>query len=570
MYPVKLSKSPRIVHLYFGLALSFVFTPLIAADREWDGGDGSWSDSGNWTSGIAGSGDVAIFNGTDNDIDQIITLDGNRRVQRLDFNNLGTTLFNPGSGGILEVQPPSNPRTVVNFGPGAGAVTINTDFSIIESGTGTRDFIFNLGDSDLSVNGQFRSTQRGQRNWQINGDSGTLNLNGGMFLSHDTTSTGNTRNNFFTGNGTVVLGGAISQGPNISTLATASGFTGVLRLVNTSNDMTGSNRITHNGGTLQFANNVDPALGATGEILWNGGNLAAFGGPQSVSVNFNMNPGGSMEFSGNEELTLTGDLFTNAPGDMTLRVSNTARTILEGDYLMNRVGSGSEINRNRVIEIDSGAHFRVDGNLTVSDPGAGINLTILGGGILELTNDNDYSNSGGSTVLQSGTLLANNTVGSATGTAPLTIDGGTLGGDGFIAGNVTINTGGTVNPGNSIGELTFLNDGIFNDGSIFAVELGASNTSDLLNVSGNLTLGATSILDILNAQAGTFTIATYNTLLGEFGQVTGLDAFDWSIDYATGNSITLTVIPEPGTYALIFAGLAFGLVIIRRRFRTAK
>ncbi|MCC5850309.1 MAG: PEP-CTERM sorting domain-containing protein [Verrucomicrobia bacterium] len=537
----------------------------LAADREWSGGDGSWGDTGNWASGIAGSGDVAIFNGTDNNIDQAITLDGTRRVQRLDFNNLGTTTFNAGTGGILEVRPPSNPRTVVNFGVGAGAVTVNTDFSVIEESTGTRDFIFNLGDSTLNVNGQFRSTQRGQRNWEVNG--GTLNLAGGMMLSHDTTTTGNTRNNFFTGNGTVILGGGIDPGANHSTLATASGFNGILRLVNTSNDMSGSNRITHNGGTIQFVDNVSPALGATNELQWNGGKIAAHGGPQSVSTNFNMNAGGSMEISGSEDLTLTGNLFTTDPGDMTLRVSNTALTNLEGAYLMNRSGSGSDINRNRTIEVDTGSTFRVDGNLTVSDPGSGITLTVQGGGILDLRNDNDYSNAGGSTTLQSGLLLANNNTGSATGTGAVFINGGTLGGNGFIEGDVTVNAGGTVNPGKSIGILTLNNDATFNDDAILSIELGAGNTSDLLDIGGALNLGNDSILNVINASFGTYTIANYGTLNGTFGSVSGLESFeDFTLDYGSGSgdSITLTVIPEPGTLMLL--GIALGaLAIFRRR-----
>lgn len=79
-------------------------------------------------------------------------------------------------------------------------------------------------------------------------------------------------------------------------------------------------------------------------------------------------------------------------------------------------------------------------------------LTKSGTGILTLTNANMYS---GATKVDGGTLLVSNTTGSGTGTGPVMVHtNGTLGGTGIISGAVTLNAGGTVSAGVSVGTLT--------------------------------------------------------------------------------------------------------------------
>jgi autotransporter-associated beta strand protein len=65
-------------------------------------------------------------------------------------------------------------------------------------------------------------------------------------------------------------------------------------------------------------------------------------------------------------------------------------------------------------------------------------LTKIGTGTLTLTGANTYT---GETKVLEGTLLVNNTAGSGTGSGPVSVDGGTVGGSGVIAGAVTIGTG---------------------------------------------------------------------------------------------------------------------------------
>ena len=59
-------------------------------------------------------------------------------------------------------------------------------------------------------------------------------------------------------------------------------------------------------------------------------------------------------------------------------------------------------------------------------------------GILDLTNANTYS---GGTTIRDGTLRVRNTTGSATGSGPVLVKSGALGGNGSIAGAVNVGAG---------------------------------------------------------------------------------------------------------------------------------
>src|SRR5262249_53568887 len=81
--------------------------------------------------------------------------------------------------------------------------------------------------------------------------------------------------------------------------------------------------------------------------------------------------------------------------------------------------------------------------------GAG-GLVQKGTGTLVLTNANSYT---GLTTVSAGTLKVNNSTGFGIA-GNVTVNAGTLGGSGTIAGLVTIGSGGHLAPGNSVGTLT--------------------------------------------------------------------------------------------------------------------
>jgi autotransporter-associated beta strand protein len=109
-------------------------------------------------------------------------------------------------------------------------------------------------------------------------------------------------------------------------------------------------------------------------------------------------------------------------------------------------------------------------------------VTKNGGGVLALTNSNTY---GGGTTVSAGTLLANNSSGSATGSGGITVaSGATLGGTGAVSGAVNVAAGGTLSPGASIesletGTLTF--SATASIASALKFEIGTGGQADLVN-----------------------------------------------------------------------------------------
>ncbi len=135
-----------------------------------------------------------------------------------------------------------------------------------------------------------------------------------------------------------------------------------------------------------------------------------------------------------------------------------------------------------------------------SSGGDGAPLTKAGGGTLVLSADNLYT---GATTVQEGTLLANNTTGSATGPNTVAVrPGATLGGTGIVAGMVTA-TSGNIAPGQVVGTLTLAGGVNLSSGGIYVWDLAANSTNnpgtdfDVLAVTGgSVVLGGTSQLQL--------------------------------------------------------------------------
>jgi hypothetical protein len=243
------------------------------------------------------------------------------------------------------------------------------------------------------------------------------------------------------------------------------------------------------------------------------------------------------------------------PTNNTLALFNTRATITEsrvlgtgpitlgGSTLTLKQGSVDSSNNPISIIGASALSFTNGANsLSGSLTGAGpLTLDLPTGTLLTLRGDNsDFS--GSLVVSNSGTLLVNNTIGSGTGTGPLTVlTTANLGGNGVIGGPVTVN--GTLSPGgNGVGTLTISNNLTVNSGAILSCALGTS--SDRTVVSGNLTLGGTLSL----TDAGGFTNGTY-TLFGYGGtfNYNGLNlsaapaGYAYAISTATPGQVDLVV-----------------------------
>src|SRR5206468_11690645 len=108
-------------------------------------------------------------------------------------------------------------------------------------------------------------------------------------------------------------------------------------------------------------------------------------------------------------------------------------------------------------------------------------LMKVGSGMLILTGANSYT---GATTVTAGTLRVNNQTGSATGTGLVRVNAGTLGGQGIIAGLVTLGTGG--GPGavlapsggsNQLATLTIQRALTFKADSTYTYKLNTRNPS---------------------------------------------------------------------------------------------
>ena len=188
-----------------------------------------------------------------------------------------------------------------------------------------------------------------------------------------------------------------------------------------------------------------------------------------------------------------------------------------------------------------------------------------GAGTLILSNatGNTYT---GNTTVNAGTLLANNTSNSATGTGAVTVNNtGTLGGTGFIntgANVLTVNSGGTLRGGDGTvaSTLSITNTGAgavtLNTGSIIELALGTSFAHSTLAIAGSLSFASAQIFHFLDFGA---TIGTYDNIITGITDP-GASISTWTITNAgwtgtflydgTGNiDLTLTAVPEPGTWA---------------------
>jgi fibronectin-binding autotransporter adhesin len=306
---------------------------------------------------------------------------------------------------------------------------------------------------------------------------------------------------------------------------------------------TGTATVTVGGGVgvATWTNSAALTVGSTGTATLNintGGLVAATalnGGNATSSVNFN---GGTLRITSTDSASNTINLQSSG-GTIDVPTASTTFTI------------------------------------TSSMTGAG-GLTKTGGATLALSTANGYL---GNTTISGGTLLANNTTGSATGSGAVTVNsGGTLGGTGSVSGAVTVNANGTIAPGTSIESLSTGSVLLAAVSAKLNVELDVDLTpdADLLDVAGTVNLGGGTLnLTLLNAPLTLATPRTYlilrndsaDSVLGTFGAVTGLPSgYLATLNYAysgtdilgrvgTGNdvAVTLSAVPEVGAWFLVAA-----------------
>ncbi len=189
------------------------------------------------------------------------------------------------------------------------------------------------------------------------------------------------------------------------------------------------------------------------------------------------------------------------------------------------------INGNHALALSAASGGRVNFTGQITDGGNTATLNKTGPGVVSLARaaGNTYD---GLTTVSVGTLLANNTSGSATGTGAVTVaSGATIGGSGIISGAVTLQSG---------AGLTF-------DVSTAA----ASHTK--LTLSSTLALGSGGALTI-NAPSGgspatgSYTLLSASSITGTLGTVTLPSGWTGSAS-VSGNNIVLNLTGLPSVSA---------------------
>ena len=205
--------------------------------------------------------------------------------------------------------------------------------------------------------------------------------------------------------------------------------------------------------------------------------------------------------------------------------------------------------------MSSGVNLILNTTGTIPNPISGSASITLAGGAVSLGGASSYS---GGTTVNGGSLLATNTTGSATGTGPVSLASGILGGTGTLTSTVTVEPGSTLAPG--IAGVGVLGTGtlIFQGGSTLALTISGSSTNSL-NVTGDvlpgtatlsITLGATpavnGIFTIINNESadpvnGYFTAPDGVTPLDSNGSsfTVGSTTFRIYYDGGDGNDVVL-------------------------------
>ena len=266
-----------------------------------------------------------------------------------------------------------------------------------------------------------------------------------------------------------------------------------------------------------------------------------------------------------------GTLRINGDGSLGIAPASPTSSMLVIENGTLDLNGSFSLHANRGVTVDHSASTVLVGgshNATIAGVVAGSGgLTKNGTGTLVLSNANTFT---GATAVNQGALILD---GSTHASSAVTVaSGATFGGSGAANGAVTVN--GSIAPGNnSIGQLetgavTWNGGASASSSTDWRFDLGASNSSDQLDITGNFTKGTggffrfdflgssnTGVFDLITWSVGTsFTAGDFSyTNLG--GGLSG----SFSI---TGNTLRFTAIPEP-TGAV--AGLLLGLGLLRRR-----
>ncbi len=300
--------------------------------------------------------------------------------------------------------------------------------------------------------------------------------------------------------------------------------------------------VTDGGRVSTYQLFVGFSAGATGNsvTVTNGGVLEVAGGGlvtnHDVSNTITVSDGGVLQFT-----TATPLITTNsgAGGDITLGNGGVVSFRGVSNVSAAPVAGLTYSGESHTLRLDDAQNASV-ATQTFGDSGTYSRL--------ELRNNGTWNSSG--------TLIIGN--------------GGELTGSGTVNGDVNVQSGGLLAIGESPGTMTFNDNLILESGSVSAFEIDGltgglfdlaqgGDGTQTVTFDGTLNLIFGADFDLL----GDVQLFDFENYLGNFAEIniTGLADGYFAEFNALNGVVTVTVIPEPGTWA--FVGLGLGAIILR-------
>lgn len=433
------------------------------------------------------------------------------------------------TAGTLNITAGSNVASGSTAGLTFGNATSDANGNVIAPGAGTLVTIGNYS----AVNGT------GNRDLVVNG-AGDLTVTGTVTLGN--------RPVLKSGTGTLTLSGAVTSTATEATAGNEWDVSGGVLRLNNAGALPTTAGLALRGGVigLDAFGNFTRALSTTGvanTITWTGSVASGSGGFAAYTADRNVNLGGSVTPA---TVTWNTGGFVPTGSALILGAADADKTVT----FQNPIAFA---NAARTVQVDNGS-AAVDGVLSgiLSSSGTSGGLTKTGAGALSLTNANTYQ---GTTTVSAGTLFANNSTGSATGTGAVSVTAGTLGGSGTITpGSANgISVSGVLAPGgalNTIGTLTLDMGGT--SGTV-AMNSGASFEYQLGLPGGSIgAVGASDLLFLAGASASDFAFNGNNVNFLNSGALGYYKLFDTS----SNNENTWTGLTLDGS-GVVTAGLTY-------------
>ena len=418
-----------------------------------------------------------------------VTVSGSGAVTSTASNAIVAQILDPANNGAVLVErsgPITGAAGIAALTPGGGAVTVNVSNDVTATGTAA---------TAIDVGGA--------------GGLASVNVAGGTILA-----TGAGISAISTGNGGVRVN---MTGGQVGTAAQRTGGIGIS---------------TFTQGTAGDINITANSVFSTGD-----GIAAQFVNPASNgSANVGINGGATVNSSAGVGVNLQGGI-NNAIANLGTVSGTTAVQTASGRTTI--INTGSMIGTGGTAVQLAGANnlFVMDGPtsaLTGQAIGSGTDTFRLGGGgsntfnagqigagwtLLDKAGSSTWTltgtaSYGGPTTVSAGTLLVNGSLASSNGVT--VASGATLGGIGTVA-STTVNSGGNLSPGNSIGTITISGNLTFVGAGNYIVE-AAPAAADRTNVTGSASLSGT--LQAI-ATGGSYTLGTRYVVLNATGGVSG-------------------------------------------------